>query len=127
MRQRVIKALKPLDAISVENYARPGTPDVNYIEGVIELKWKKKWPVRPTTIIRCAHFTPQQKVMLARRWHKGGNAYLLSQIDQDWLLFSGDVAAKIYGKSNRAELEEAALAVWHRPNLREDLTPMLSR
>ena len=127
MRQRVVKALKPLDAWSVENPCRPGTPDVNFIEGWCELKHKDNWPVRKTTIIRLPHFTPQQRLHLRRRWHLGGNAYLLLQIAQDWLLFDGKAAAEFVGKVTRAELESVANAVWHRPNLAEVLPPQLSR
>ena len=127
MRQRVVKALKPLDAWSVENPCRPGTPDVNYIEGWIELKWVEKWPVRADTPVRLPHFTPQQKLHLRRRWHLGGNAYLLLQVDQDWFLFNGEEAAMIVGQANRAELTTRAQAHWNHPNLREDLPPELSR
>ena len=127
MRQRVVKALKKLDAWSVENPCRPGTPDVNFIEGWIELKWRAEWPKRTTTVVRLPHFTPQQKLHLGRRWLKGGNAYLLLQVAQDWLLFNGEEAAKIVGQATRAELEASAQAQWHSPNLREDLPPELSR
>lgn len=127
MRQRVVKALKPLDAWSVENPCRPGTPDVNYIEGWIELKWVEKWPARSSTPVRLPHFTPQQKLHLRRRWHLGGNAYLLLQVDQDWFLLNGEEAAKIVGQANRTELEAHSIKFWHRPDLRVDLTPHLSR
>lgn len=127
MRQRVIKALKPLDAISVENPCRPGTPDVNYTEGWIELKHKYEWPKRSDSVVRLDHFTPQQRVFLMRRWHVGGNAYLLLQVDHDWLLFTGEDAADHVGKVDRATLEELAIAVWNRPNLPEVLPKYLSR
>ena len=127
MRQRVVKALKGLDAWSVENPCRPGTPDVNYIEGWIELKWKASWPKRETSKLTLPHFTQQQRLTLLKRWHKGGNAYLLLQVDQDWLLFDGQEAARIVGRAPRAELESAALAVWKSPVLDVVLPPMLSR
>lgn len=127
MRQRVVKALKKLDAWSVENPCRPGTPDVNYIEGWIELKWVEKWPARKDTPVRLPHFTPQQKLHLRRRWHMGGNAYLLLQVEQDWFLFNGEEAAKIVGQANRLQLIQSAQASWHRPNLALVLPPQLSR
>jgi hypothetical protein len=127
MRQRVVKALKPLDAWSVENPCRPGTPDVNYIEGWIELKWLDNWPKRSSTVVRLDHFTPQQRLHLARRWNLGGNAYLLLQVGQDWLLFNGEEAAKIVGKVPKSELEEACQARWHRPDLATVLPPQLRR
>lgn len=127
MRQRVVKALKPLDAWSVENPCRPGTPDVNYIEGWIELKWCEKWPVRTVTPVRLPHFTPQQKLHLRRRWHMGGNAYLLLQVDQDWFLLNGEEAAMIVGQANREMLEQHSIWFKRSPDLRVDLTPHLSR
>lgn len=127
MRQRVVKALKKLDAWSVENPCRPGTPDVNYIEGWIELKWKEEWPVKAETTLRLPHFTPQQRLHLRRRWFLGGNAYLLLQVKQDWLLFDGDVAAEYVGTVDRSALELRAKAQWNHPILREVLPPQLSR
>ncbi len=127
MRQRVVKALKSLDAWSVENPCRPGTPDVNYIEGWIELKWVESWPKRESTPVRLPHFTPHQKLHLRRRWRMGGNAYLLLQVDQDWFLFAGEEAAIIVGQANRAVLEERSLAHWTRPDLKTVLPPLLSR
>ena len=127
MRQRVVKALKCLDAWSVENPCRPGTPDVNYIEGWIELKHAEKWPARAATPLRLGHFTPQQRLHLRRRWHLGGNAYLLLQVDQDWLLFDGETAAEFVGLQPRQELYLRARASWHRPDLAAVLPPQLRR
>lgn len=127
MRQRVVKALKPLDAFSVENLCGSGTPDVNYMEGWIELKHKDEWPKRATSVVRLPHFTPQQRLRLRRRWHLGGNAYLLLQVEQDWLLFDGGTAAVHVGRCDRSTLESIAKARWHSPNLAVDLPPQLSR
>lgn len=98
MRQIVVKALSGLDAISVENPARPGTPDINYIEGWLELKVLEKWPSRASTKIRVPCFTAQQRVWLSRRWLRGGAAYFLILVDKDWLLFDGDVAGRFVGR-----------------------------
>lgn len=127
MRKRVVKALKRLHAISVENPCLPGTPDVNYVEGWVELKCVEKWPKREDTILRLDHFTPQQKLFLRKRWAKGGNAFLLLQVEQDWLLFDGPTAAEVVGCSTKATLLEEARFSWHRPNLAEVLPPALIR
>lgn len=113
MRQRVIQALKPFDAVSVENPARPGTPDVNIIPGWIELKKLVRWPkVKPERNILIKHFTPQQRVWLRRRCRMGGSAWLLLQIANEWFLFWGETAAKHVGHCTREQLKEHALCYW---------------
>lgn len=114
MRRRVVDALKPLDAIAVENSAYPGTPDVNYIEGWLELKQLNKWPKRKNTKITIRHFTPQQRVWLRRRWIKGGNAFLLLKIQQEWFLFDGATAYGFVGKCTRIDLIQKSLKYWPR-------------
>ncbi len=113
MRGRVVRALRELDAVAVENRVYPGTPDVNYVEGWVELKWLPRWPKGSEEApVRVKHFTPQQRVWLKRRWRKGGNAYLLLQAGRDWLLFDGLTAALHLGKVSQPRLRELALAVW---------------
>jgi hypothetical protein len=104
MRQIVVKALAGLDAISVENPARPGTPDVNYVEGWIELKYLPSWPARATTPVKIKCFTPQQRVWLQRRCRRGGSAFFLVRVANDWLLFDGATAAKMIGVLTKEEM-----------------------
>jgi len=112
MRQKVVRALRPLDAISVENKVYPGTPDVNYVEGWIELKKAGRWPRSAKTTLKIPHFTPHQREWLRRRHAAKGKAHLLLQVRQDWLLFEGDVAAKIVGLATREMLLKKATKVW---------------
>ena len=104
-----------LDPVRVENPLHPGTPDVNLSTGVwIELKCIAAWPVRDTTAVRIPHYTPQQRVWLYRRWIAApGSTLLLLEVrsDRQWLLFDGDVAAKLVGRKNTAEHRAAARAV----------------
>lgn len=109
MRQIVVKALKPLDAMSVENTARPGTPDINFIEGWIELKVLDHWPAKTDAVVKVPCFTPQQRVWLRRRVQLGGAAYFLIRIDQDWLLFDGQTAADQIGKMNKETMLQECL------------------
>lgn len=84
-----------LDPIRVENPAHPGTPDVNFVQGWVELKFMPKWPDDSFRPVRLPHPPqPQQKVWLARRWHHGGPAWLCLLVGnhytgEDWLLFKG--------------------------------------
>jgi hypothetical protein len=123
-RQLVVKALNKIhrDAVSVENPACPGTPDVNYIGGWVELKYAKDWPARDETTVRLDHFTPQQRVWLRRRWYNGiksnatdGAVWLCLQVSKtrDWLVFDGESASKYVGKDgyNKAALLELAVFV----------------
>jgi len=113
MRQRVIKALRTLDAVSVENPAYPGTPDINYVEGWIECKWLRKWPKRPSTIVKLDHdLMKHQQVWLQRRKNAGGQAWVLLQCGRDWLLFDGAVAGNLIGHCTREELIENASVHW---------------
>lgn len=128
MRGVVIQILKTarLDPISVENPAYPGTPDVNYVGGWLELKKCPAWPVRPNTPLRIDHYTPQQKVWGLRRRRAGGRSHLLLQVKNDWLLFDADVAKKVVGCSPRNSLERMARAVWHgKASIQEGLVKCL--
>lgn len=109
---RVKTALRVLDPVRVENPALPGTPDVNFIGGWVELKQTRGWPAREDTVVQVDHFTPQQRIWLRRRWRMGGNVTLLLKVDRTWLLFDGLTAARIVGKVPRAELTAQALRVW---------------
>ncbi len=157
-RQTIIKLLRPLDAMSVENtICCPGTPDVNYggeyeltipcsvikdagpkpgaktqrgegtikrnvyLEGWIELKWERHWPVRGGPL-RVPHYTTQQKVWARKRRHRGGQCRLLLQCSNDWILLDGAVAATLpLGDATREQLIEAAEMHWTQTPTREDL------
>jgi hypothetical protein len=112
MRGKIIEVLKPLDAVSVENPVCPGTPDVNFADGMCELKWIRRWPVKPETPVLIEHFTPQQRIWLMRRWNAGGNVWLLLSCQKSWLLFDGLTAQQKVGRVTRGELESCAHKVW---------------
>lgn len=118
MRPAVIKALRRLDAMSVENGAHPGTPDVNHLYGWMELKYLKAWPVRPTTPVRVDHFVPGQRGWIGRRvraTRKAGGSecvHVLLKVGREWLLFDGEWAALFLGEKTKGELIEAALGHW---------------
>jgi hypothetical protein len=125
MRPRVLHALRALDAMPVENFVYPGTPDVNYVEGWVELKWLREWPAREGTVVEVDHFTPQQRVWHIRRARAGGNNWLLLQVRDEWLLFRGEVAAKMLGRVPRAELVKNCSRHWRGLDERELATCLL--
>jgi hypothetical protein len=113
-RLRPILAAAKLDPVRVENPIYPGTPDVNLAIGSwIELKTIEAWnPPGRVTVIR--HFTPQQRVWLYRRWKFApGTTHLILEVrtPQLWLLFDGDVAAKVVGRFDSATHHARARAV----------------
>lgn len=113
MRQRVVKILRPLDAVSIENSVGIGTPDINYREGWVELKWLRSWPKKDSTIVRLAHdLTKEQRVWLRRRASYGGNVWVLLQCRREWLLFYGEMAAHIIGTCTKRELIDCSRKYW---------------
>jgi len=114
-RLRPVLLAARLDPVRVENPIHPGTPDVNISNGFwIELKSMERWPVRASTCFRIDHYTPQQRVFLYRRWRFApGTTYLLLEVRsvKQWLLFDGDVAAKIVGRGTTSEHRASARAV----------------
>jgi len=113
-RKKIVKALNKLkkDAISVENPALPGTPDVNYIGGWVELKYLERWPVKKETKVTLDHYTQQQRVWIMRRWYNQGAVWLCLQVSKtrEWLVFDGETACKKVCKDNRNAQEHRALA-----------------
>ena len=127
MRPRVIHALRRLDAIPVENpRACPGTPDVNFVEGWIELKWLRAWPARPDTVVSIEHFTPQQRIRHRKRSAAGGSTWVLLQVRREWLLLRGLVAAEHLGRVDRATLIGLCHAYWPDGLVDEELLTCVS-
>ena len=128
MRQKVIQLLKKakLDPVSVENPIYPGTPDLNYTCGWLELKWLRQWPTNDASVVKLDHFTREQRAWLKRRWGKGGNVFLLLQCKMDWLLFDGETAAKYVGRKNRKSLIDISLYT-SRSGLRHNILHLLDR
>lgn len=118
---RVRPAMSGLDPVRIEG-AASGTPDVNYTNGWIELKYLKKWPTNPQKVVKIDHFTPEQRLWLMRRTLAGGKAFLLIGVGRESLLFEGDVASEMIGKIPRAAMYVAAHAVFrNREELINDL------
>lgn len=112
LRGRVVRGLRALDAVSVENHVYPGTPDVNYVEGWLELKWVRRWPRGADTPVRVEHFTQEQRVWLRRRATRGGRVHLLLQCRHEYVLLDGLRASVLLGEATREQLVDAAVGHW---------------
>jgi hypothetical protein len=108
-RKDVVKALKSLHAFPVENPVYPGTPDISFIGGWIEMKKLDAWPVRPTTKVRLDHYTLQQRAWARIHHHRGGQSYWLLRVQREWLLLHGAVAAEVVGTLTKEELKGRAI------------------
>lgn len=111
MRSNLVRALRPLDAVPVENRLRAGHPDVNCVGADIECKWKKFWPKNAdTNPVRFDHpLSKEQGLWLRRRWNRGGLTLVAAQVAREWFFFSGETAKDIFGKLTRPEMREEAL------------------
>lgn len=113
MRKNLCNKLKKLDAVAVENPARPGTPDINFVGGWIECKWLRAWPKRTGTVVKLNHpLLSSQKVWIRRRQRRNGKPWVMLQCGREWLLFRGDIACDRLGTATRAELYSHARAHW---------------
>ena len=112
MRARMVKGLRSLHAIPVENPVHPGTPDFNCTLGWVELKWLRSWPKGRDTVVRIKHFTPQQRRWLRKRWFVDKSAWLLLQVGREYLLFNGAVADAFVGKVSRERLIQLSYKYW---------------
>jgi len=114
MRGNVVKILRKAgrDARPVENPVDPGFPDVEYIGGLVELKAVDEWPKRAETELKLEHYTQEQRIWHERRAHFGGRIHVLLQVDREYLLFTGPVAAASLGRAPRATLYDLCCARW---------------
>ncbi len=111
--RKVRPMLAGLHAVRIETGAMgPGTPDVNYVFGWIELKYLKAWPKRSETKVKLNHYTAAQKAWATKRSIAGGNVFFLLAVGSECLLFDGVTAARVVGHSTQSELKAHALGVW---------------
>ena len=127
MRRRVVQALRELDAIAVENSAYPGTPDVAYIGGWIELKEADNWPKKASTSLPMRHFTRHQRAWIRRHTEKGGTVFVLLKVGKsEWFLIDGKIAADILGSATRQEIQSAACLAFEQGLNNQELLKCLS-
>ena len=111
MRQRLVKAMSDFDAVPIENKLRAGTPDVEFINGWIECKWRKFWPKSADTRpVRFPHpLSKEQGLWLRRRALKGGVTLVAAQVSRDWFFFDGIDIKDYFGKMTKPEMIDKAL------------------
>jgi len=106
LRKKLVALLRTVNAIAVENRVGPGTPDMCIVTlGIwIEVKRTMKFPVRDG-IVRLDHeLLPSQKVWLNRCHRRGGKAYVLTQVANEFFLHDGPWASEFLGKVDRSLL-----------------------
>lgn len=103
----------------IENRCDRGTPDTVYTlrygaaaaarTGWIEFKTLDHWPARPETAVRIEHLTLEQVTFLEEETRAGGRAWLLVQVEDEYLLLGSVAARAIYdGKMTRDKMMVAA-------------------
>jgi hypothetical protein len=114
MRSRIIRALKPLDAVPIENKLAAGTPDVNYSGGWIELKWIRAWKKNAdTSPVLLPHYTKNQRLWMRRRTRRSGISLLMLQVQTEWFVFDSDFAYDHIGiTATRLDMRANAVAHW---------------
>lgn len=94
----------------VENAAGQGTPDVTYCirgkAGWLELKFLEKFPHRKDTVVRCEHFTTEQRTFMHDESMAGGRAFLWVQVGSEYFLFDGLEAAMHFDRGDRSWTKE---------------------
>lgn len=127
-RPDILRILKPLNGVYVENVMRAGCCDINYIEGWLELKWLAEWPKRPETIVKFPKFRPAQRVFLLNRSRLGGRAHLLLRVGKEWLLLPGYWSAVHLGvDATREQIRAAAEQQWPKKLIAAELIAALRR
>lgn len=126
-RKTLVKDLRKIHAIPVENPVRPGTPDVNFCEGWLELKVLDAWPALDDTVVKFEKLTPQQKVFAKMRWRAGGNMWIFVKVKTDFLLFRG-CDADLLGTLTKQGLIGVTVRYWQkRVNVSELISIITAR
>lgn len=101
LRPKVVAAFKDLHMLPVENDVGPGTPDLNYVGGWIELKHSK-------TFVKLDHYTPQQRIWAMKRRMAGGTVWFWWQIGNKHLIMDAVYALQFVNVLPLEELETYA-------------------
>ena len=110
-RANLVRVLKPIHAIPVENKVKEGTPDINCRYGWIECKKLATWPARADTCpVRLKHPILDTQVRWITKRAKTGELVLVClQVARDWFFFDGVLACQKLGNMTRPEMFENCL------------------
>ncbi len=105
------------EATRHEDKLSGGIADVSFVcggkHGWIELKHLDAWPKRSGTVVRCKHYTDEQRIFLKRKGRAGGNTWLFAKIGRDYLLFDWQQAQQVFvSELNTEETRMLAYAIW---------------
>lgn len=111
------------EATRHEDKLSGGIADVSFVcggeHGWIELKQIDAWPKRKNTIVRCKHYTSEQRIFLKRKGRAGGNTWLFAKIGREYLLIHW-TQAQLFGTLNSEDTLGLAGHWWsHRMNWEE--------
>jgi hypothetical protein len=116
------------EATRHEDKLSPGIADVSFVihgeHGWMELK-HLQWPKRANTIVRCEHYTAEQRNFLKGKGRAGGNTWLFCQIGRDHLLFDWQ-RAQLFGTLNTEDTLAHANHVWRSRMDWEELADILA-
>lgn len=98
LRKEIVAALREeWDAQAVENVVAVGVPDVECTLGWLELKTHHGWPKDEGQSFVLDHpISNEQAIWLRRRWRKKGGAYLVVQVGDEYLVFTGEAAFRLW-------------------------------
>lgn len=126
-RKNLVKDLRAVHAIPVENPVKPGTPDVNFSDGWLELKVIEHWPAREDTVVHFDKLTQQQRIFARMRWQAGGSTWIFAKIGTDFLLFRG-CDANLLGTLTKEGLMGVTVRCWQkRVNVKELISIITAR
>lgn len=119
-----------LHPVRIENRAWPGTPDVWYNVGALELKDVDRWPPRGGAL-QIDHWTIEQRTWHRLRRSAGGLTTVCIRIraEREWLFMDGldAVTHLCRGTGTREGLSSLALLLTRRLPTREEVTKCLTR
>lgn len=123
-RKSVVRLLRPLHAVSIENGVGVGTPDVNCALGWVELKCADV-PADPDARVGVPHFTREQRAWLRKRASVGGSCWVLLKVGKWWLVLGATVACELLDKVPLGRLIDECEDGWPRTPRSEELIECL--